>query len=211
MSDPSLSDALTTRQAAKRLGLSVTSVQKMVESGALQAWVTPGGHRRIHSAAVEQIRSARGQSGETSFRPPVQRMRVLLAEDDEIQVRYFQALIERCSYPIDLIVASDASVALMQLERQRPDLIVTDLLMKPFDGFHLIKMLEREPAYFRIDIVVISGMDRGEALKRGQLPDWVTFYQKPVSPERIVGYLDSMQARFAKAQITAQQKTGSIG
>ena len=128
-------------------------------------------------------------------------MRVLLAEDDEIQVRYFQALIARCTYPIDLIVAGDASVALIQLERQRPDLIVTDLLMKPFDGFHLIKTLERDPAYFPIDLIVLSAMSREEALQLGQLPDWVTFYQKPVSAERMVGYLDSMQTRFIKAQI----------
>lgn len=197
------SDVLTTRQAAERLGLSVTSVQKMVQSGVLQAWITPGGHRRIHTAAVEQLRSARGQPDDAAYRGPPQRMRVLLAEDDEIQVRYFQALIERCAYPIDLIVAGDASLALIQLERQRPDLIVTDLLMKPFDGFHLIKTLEREPAYFPIDLIVLSAMSREDALQLGQLPDWVTFYQKPVSAERMVGYLDSMQTRFIKAQIAA--------
>ena len=41
------SETLTTRQAADLLGMSITSVQKMVEAGELEAWVTPGGHRRI--------------------------------------------------------------------------------------------------------------------------------------------------------------------
>jgi len=196
---------LTTREAAARLGLSVTSVQKMVESGALQAWVTPGGHRRISSAAVEQLRKTREQFGEVAQRTPTQRMRVLLAEDDEIQVSYFRTLIDRCDYPVDLTVAPDASVALIQLERQRPDLIVTDLLMKPFDGFHLIKMLEQDPAYDPIDLIVLSAMDRVEAQKLGKLPDWVTFYQKPVSPDRLIGYLDSMHTRVIKAHIAANK------
>jgi len=198
-------DVLTTREAAARLGLSVTSVQKMVQCGALQAWVTPGGHRRISSAAVEQLRQDREQSGDVAYRTPTERMRVLLAEDDEVQVRYFRTLIDRCDYPVDLTVAPDASVALIQLERQRPDLIVTDLLMQPFDGFHLIKMLEQDPAYYAIDLMVLSAMDRVEEQKLGKLPDWVTFYQKPVSPERLIGYLDSMHTRVIKAHIAANK------
>jgi excisionase family DNA binding protein len=201
-------DVLTTRQAAEQLGLSVTSVQKMVESGALQAWVTPGGHRRIHCAAVEQFRVNRGQPAEVALRAQANRMRVLLAEDDEIQVKYFQTAIAKCNYAVDLIVASDASLALIQLERQRPDLIVTDLLMKPFDGFHLIKTLERDPAYAQIDLVVLSSMNRDEALSLGQIPDWVTFYQKPVDQQRILGYLDSMHTRFIKAQMALRKELG---
>jgi CheY-like chemotaxis protein len=175
----------------------------MVESGALQAWSTPGGHRRISSAAVEQLRKSRAQSVDVVVRAPTERMRVLLAEDDEIQVSYFRTLVARCDYPVDLTVATDASVALIQLERQRPDLIVTDLLMKPFDGFHLIKMLEQDPVYYPIDLIVLSAMSRVEAQKLGKLPDWVTFYQKPVSPERMIGYLDSMHTRVIKAHIAA--------
>jgi excisionase family DNA binding protein len=200
-----LPDVLTTREAAARLGLSVTSVQKMVEGGALQAWITPGGHRRISSAAVEQLRKSRAQSVDVAVRAPTERMRVLLAEDDEIQVSYFRTLIARCDYPVDLTVAPDASVALIQLERQRPDLIVTDLLMKPFDGFHLIKMLEQDPAYYPIDLIVLSAMSRAEAQILGKLPDWVTFYQKPVSPERMIGYLDSTHTRVIKAHIAASK------
>ncbi len=147
----------------------------------------------------------REQSGDTAYRTPTERMRVLLAEDDEIQVSYFRTLIERCDYPVDLTVAPDASVALIQLERQRPDLIVTDLLMKPFDGFHLIKMLEQDPAYHPIDLIVLSAMNRVEAQKLGKLPDWVTFYQKPVNPERMIGYLDSMHTRVIKTHIAANK------
>jgi len=196
-------DLLTTQQAAKLLGLSVTSIQKMVISGELDAWVTSGGHRRIHRASVERLNQTRGALPATPHRAPVDRMRVLLAEDDPVQVKFFQTLIAKCAYPIDLTVASDASIALMQLERQRPDLILTDLMMQPFDGFHLIRMLEKEPAYYPIDVIVVSSMDRAEAQTLGDLPAWVTFYQKPVNPERMIGYLDSMQIRVIKKHLAA--------
>jgi len=48
-------DVLTSQQAARLLGLSTTTVQKMVANGELEAWVTSGGHRRIFRSAVENM------------------------------------------------------------------------------------------------------------------------------------------------------------
>lgn len=190
---------LTTRQAAQLLGLSLTSVQKMAINGELAAWVTPGGHRRIHRASVERLLNAR-----TPSRTPgatQETMRILLVEDDAIQVQYFRSILERCTYPVDLTVAADASSALILLERMRPDLVITDLLMEPFDGFHLIAAMEREPAYYPIDTIVWSSMDKAEASARGSIPLWVAYYQKPVAPERMLGYLDSMHTRVIKRHL----------
>jgi excisionase family DNA binding protein len=39
---------LTTTHVANLLGLSVTSIQKMIDDGKIKAWKTKGGHRRIH-------------------------------------------------------------------------------------------------------------------------------------------------------------------
>ena len=47
-SDPTL----TTRDAARLLGISVSTAQKWIESGALESWKTPGGHRRMRQSAV---------------------------------------------------------------------------------------------------------------------------------------------------------------
>jgi len=45
----------TTRQAAARIGVSHRTVQMWVENGALQAWKTAGGHRRITIASVDRL------------------------------------------------------------------------------------------------------------------------------------------------------------
>ena len=40
-------------EAAERLGMAVRSVQLMVDRGELQAWKTPGGHRRILRSSLD--------------------------------------------------------------------------------------------------------------------------------------------------------------
>ena len=54
------SSYLSTSQTAQMLGLSVGSIQRMVESGLLQAYTTQGGHRRILAASVRSYCQTQG-------------------------------------------------------------------------------------------------------------------------------------------------------
>lgn len=54
---------LTTREAAHMLGVAVSTAQLWMESGALPAWKTPGGHRRVRLSAVRQLQARQGAVG----------------------------------------------------------------------------------------------------------------------------------------------------
>lgn len=51
---------VSTSQAAKMLGLSVGTVQRMVQKGVFTAFVTQGGHRRILSSSLNDYFKAQG-------------------------------------------------------------------------------------------------------------------------------------------------------
>lgn len=51
---------LTTREAARLLGVAVSTAQVWMESGALPTWKTPGGHRRVRMSAVARLLEHRG-------------------------------------------------------------------------------------------------------------------------------------------------------
>lgn len=53
---------LSTSQAAKQLGLSVGTVQRMVQNGVFKAFVTHGGHRRILSSSLNEYCQEHGVS-----------------------------------------------------------------------------------------------------------------------------------------------------
>lgn len=60
----------STREAAVKLGLSLGTVQKMVEIGALSAWKTSGGHRRVLASSLEDyIRSRQSSPQVVRIRP----------------------------------------------------------------------------------------------------------------------------------------------
>ena len=187
---------LSTRQAAHRLGVSLGTVQNMVESGALEAWKTTGGHRRIPLSAVEALLARRRQGvsgGDT------QRMDILITEDDPTLQALYQMTVDGWELPIDLRIASSGFDGLLQVGQKIPDILIADLMMPGMDGFEMIRQLRANPALSRMDIMVVSAIERAEILARG-LPTDVTIFGKPIPFHEIKGFV---LGRMASRQRTA--------
>lgn len=146
----------STVEAAAILGLSVRSVQFMVDRGELPAWKTPGGHQRISRAALEHWRQKR----ETG-RVPVtdSRVRVLLIEDS----LHFQSLVslllaERLP-GVALEVADDGITGLTMTATQAPDVLLVDLLLPGVPGATLIEAMRQHPRFKHIPVIVLTSLD----------------------------------------------------
>ncbi len=191
---PAATRYVGTKDAAAILGVSVSTVQKMVGNGQLRAWTTAGGHRRID---IEDLRAAAphpaavpaGAPAATASAGP---LRVLLVEDNAVAVRPMVRLLERYGPRVTTAVTGDAAQALLQIAEQAPDLLVTDLVMRPFDGFHLLRVLAGSPRLAALRIVVATSLDDAEIAERGGLPLPALVWRKPVHPERLGGYIDAL-------------------
>ena len=62
---------LTTSAAARLLGVATSTVQLWMESGAIESWKTPGGHRRTRESHIRALMTrVAGQSGAPERRLP---------------------------------------------------------------------------------------------------------------------------------------------
>lgn len=178
---------LSTRQAAVRLGVSLGTVQNMVESGALEAWKTAGGHRRIPVASVESLLAKR-RSLTPSAQDPGQHLDILVAEDDKTLQRLYQATIASWNLPLRLRIVDNGFDGLLQVGQRVPDILIADLLMPGMDGFEMIRNLRAKPDLARMDIIVVSAVSREEVESRG-LPTDVTLFGKPIPFHEIKGFI----------------------
>ncbi len=187
----------STREAAERLGLSLGTVQKMVETGALGAWKTAGGHRRVIASSVTSYINAR-ESNIRSARN--QQLSVLVVEDDtEIQKLYTLKVAE-WDLNIKLHVVGDGLTALLYIAKHHPDLVIADLRMHGLDGFEMIHTLHNDSSFDEMDIVVVTGMHKDEIASRGGLPKGMTVLAKPISFSTLEGYVKAKEAARARLQ-----------
>jgi excisionase family DNA binding protein len=178
---------LSTRQAAQRLGVSLGTVQNMVESGALEAWKTTGGHRRIPVASVDAL-LARRRSLTPSTQEGGGRLDILITEDDPTLQLLYQMTMEGWELPLSLRVVDNGFEGLLQVGQRPPDVLIADLMMPGMDGFEMIRHLRANAELARMDIIVVSVMDRDTILQRGLPPD-VTIFAKPIPFHEIKGFL----------------------
>ena len=181
------SEFLTTRQAALRLGFSLGTVQNMVESGALEAWKTSGGHRRIPVASIDKLLARRRNltPGTQDTGAPID---ILIAEDDPTLQLLYQLTMEGWDLPIKLRIVANGFDGLLQVGQQVPDILIADLMMPGMDGFEMIRNLRANPTLARMDIIVVSAIDREEIAQKGLPPD-VTVFGKPIPFHEIKGFL----------------------
>jgi excisionase family DNA binding protein len=170
-----VNDTYTTREVAQMLGMAVRSVQLMVDRGELEAWKTPGGHRRISRGSVERWQADRGLRGAaaaaqkprlgasgtaTPATPlPAAPLRVLLIEDS-IHYQNLVALLLRQHFPaIELHMANDGIAGLAMAGQLQPQVLVVDILLPGIDGGTLITSLRSHPQFAATQLIVVTSLD----------------------------------------------------
>lgn len=190
-----------TKEASQILGVSISTVQKMADAGMLRIWRTGGGHRRI---SLDSIQAAASGMGNLDTLPVPLRtlptgprlrgrgpLRVLVVEDNLVAARALLKVLTSRSRPVDVVEARDAASALLKCAEFDPDLVITDLVMEPFDGFHLIRVLRSSERLADTTILVVTGLSDEEIRARGGVGDDVLVYRKPLSTERLAGFIDA--------------------
>ncbi len=184
---------LGTKEAAALLGVSVSTIQKMVEAGNLRAWKTQGGHRRVaQSDVTEMKRSGLASPSRGAHRGA---LAVLIVEDNPVQLKAYSQAVADWGDRVSVSYAGDGAAALLAIAQRRPELVITDLAMEPFDGFHLIRTLRGSTDLADTRVVVVTALTPEEIAARGGLDSTTLCYHKPLSFQRLHGYIDALVQR----------------
>jgi CheY-like chemotaxis protein len=109
-------------------------------------------------------------------------MKTILIVDDEIDIaETLQSFLELNGYRV--IIAFDGQEALHKVLEQKPDLIITDMMMPRMDGAELIEKIRATPAIKDTRIITMSA---------NQWPHELPFFRKPFSPRDLIAEVHRM-------------------
>lgn len=186
----SADDFCGTFYAAKMLGLSVGTVQALVEKNELSAWKTQGGHRRISMQSILDYQK-RHLKMATSVDDTPWRLKMMVVDDDPALLSVVQACLAQWNLPIDCTVMTSAMEALIDISSLKPDLLFTDLIMPGVDGFELLRTLRGNALFSDMVFVAMTGMDEDAIEQRGGLPPRTVVVHKPLDKSWLHGFLSA--------------------
>jgi excisionase family DNA binding protein len=200
-------DYCGTTYAAKLLGLSVGTIQTLVEKTELQAWKTQGGHRRISMPSIREYQRKHNMLTNPA-EPRDHRLRVLLVEDDAVTREMLRGYCNRSSMPVDCTAMSSGLEALIDISSIKPDVLITDLDMPGVDGFELLRTLRQNPNFNRMTTLVLSALTSEEIESRGGLPEGSIFMPKPINMDWFNGFFTAFLAgRYTESHAHEASKT----
>lgn len=84
--------------------------------------------------------------------------KILVIDDEPNIMEVVQNRLEANDYIV--VTAVDGEEGLEVARRERPDLILLDILMPRMDGYSFVLNLRRDPALSRTPVIVLSAKDR---------------------------------------------------
>ena len=175
----------TTKPVGKGTGLGLSTVYGIVKQS--------GGHVTVYSevgvgttlkvyfpASTEPI-------SEESLRPEIKSLRgtetILIVEDDASLREYAATVLRDLGYQVYEAADGEAAVVIGEAQRDRIDLLITDVVMPKMGGRDLAEVLA--PLGGRMRVLYVSGYTENAIVQHGVLDPGLDFLAKPFGPEHL--------------------------
>ena len=138
----------------------------------------------LQGGGVNAQETAEGESLFGIERPPkLDGVRVLLVDDDRDTLEMLEAVLSKCD--AEVVTVASAAEALREIERRRPDVLVSDIGMPETDGYDFIKQLrasESERGAAAIPALALTAYAKPEDRVRALAVGYQVHLAKPVEP-----------------------------
>lgn len=90
--------------------------------------------------------------------------KVLIVEDEDFLIRALQDNLATEGSKTE--VAKNGKEAIEKVEKDKPDLILLDLLMPQTDGFYVLEELKKNPKWKLIPVIILSNLGEDVTIKK---------------------------------------------
>ncbi|HEV3340330.1 MAG TPA: response regulator [Pirellulales bacterium] len=109
---------------------------------------------------------------------------ILIVDDDDAIVDVLCQRLGRQGY--DTLVASSGEEGLSLARQRVPNLVLLDLRLPDVDGFNVCQELADSPETCTIPVIILSGMERPDIIRRSRAAGCQYYVRKPYDPNALL-------------------------
>lgn len=114
--------------------------------------------------------------------------KILVVEDSRTQRVIICRMLKQNGY--DVVEAADGYEALGQLDKEKPDLILLDIIMPGIDGYKVMSLIKEKPGMKNIPIIMLTSRDNLIDKMRGKVSGTNEYLTKPFVYEELIAKVD---------------------
>jgi two-component system, chemotaxis family, chemotaxis protein CheY len=123
-------------------------------------------------------------------------LKILVIDDQE----FVRTIVKKMLAQIGVVTvaeAQDGNSGLQAVERERPDLVICDIQMRPMDGFGFVKHLRALPLGRHLPVILLTAHTDASTLMRAKDLEIGAFLAKPVLPPALKDKIEKVMGRRA--------------
>jgi two-component system alkaline phosphatase synthesis response regulator PhoP len=125
-----------------------------------------------------------------------QRPKILLVDDDVDLVKVMSGALESKAY--EVLVAYNGQEGLEKARKEKPDLVVLDILMPVADGFTFADQFSKDPALAKIPVLALTSFS--ESLGQPFPFEVSEYIVKPIKPKDLVAKVEGSLKKAGTSQ-----------
>jgi CheY-like chemotaxis protein len=139
--------------------------------------------------------------------PPTKRPPTVYFIDDSATMREVIKIAFRREN-IHVITCGDARSAIAQFPQNRPDVVITDVIMPDQDGFSVCSEIKQHPDYANIPVVLMSGVVNKTVADKAVAVHADELIRKPFQPQELILRVKGLLQR-KDSEAPAEEKTAA--
>lgn len=116
--------------------------------------------------------------------------KILIVEDEESLLKLESILLSTRGYLVTGV--KDGLTALLEIEKENPDLVLLDIMMPGIDGFEVCRRIKENPETAGIPVVMLTAKKSIADQKRGTEVGADAYVTKPFKSGRIIEIIESL-------------------
>lgn len=123
-------------------------------------------------------------------------LRMLVVDDEPLVLTVFKSLVDAFGY--EVLTLSDSREAARRIEMEKFDAIALDAFMPHLNGFELAERVRASRSNSGVPIILFTGQDPLDVMRRGFQAGITFFMSKPLSPEKLRGLLSAARGSMLR-------------
>jgi len=132
--------------------------------------------------------------------------RILVVDDELETLRLIGVMLQRQGY--EIIAAASGAEAISIANKEKPNLIILDIMMPDIDGYEVTKELKSASATKDIPILMFTAKSQVEDKITGYDVGADDYLTKPVHPAELVAHVKALISRTVKGGVFADEEPG---